>query len=65
MKNNENKELIMALDELEKERGINKKYLSREEIKTLNAYHKRVYHEVSPFLTAKEKAWLASQTKAL
>ena len=25
--NNENKELIMAIDELEKERGINKEYL--------------------------------------
>ena len=27
MKSNENKELIMALDELEKERGISKDYL--------------------------------------
>ena len=41
MKNNENKELIMALDELEKERGINKEYLLESlEVALVSAYKK-------------------------
>lgn len=41
MKNNENKELIMALDELEKERGISKDYLLESlEVALVAAYKK-------------------------
>lgn len=41
MKNNENKELIMALEELEKERGINKEYLLESlEVALTSAYKK-------------------------
>lgn len=41
MKSNENKELIMALDELEKERGINKDYLLESlEVALVAAYKK-------------------------
>ena len=41
MKSNENKELIMALDELEKERGISKDYLLESlEVALVAAYKK-------------------------
>ena len=41
MKSNENKELIMALDELEKERGISKEYLLESlEVALVAAYKK-------------------------
>ena len=41
MKSNENKELIMALDELEKERGISKDYLLESlEVALVAAYMK-------------------------
>lgn len=36
-----------------------------DEIAYLNAYHKRVYEKLSPFLNEEEKQWLASKTKAL
>ena len=41
MKSNENKELIMAIEELEKERGINKDYLLESlEVALTSAYKK-------------------------
>ena len=41
MKNNENRELIMAIEELEKERGIDKNYLLQSlEVALASAYKK-------------------------
>ena len=39
--------------------------LSFKERERLNAYHDRVYHELSPYLDAKEKDWLYSVTRPL
>ena len=39
---------------------ILKKLLSIDEMKWLNNYHKKIYKELSPFLSSKEKIWLKS-----
>ena len=39
--------------------------LDDEELALLNAYHKKVYETVSPYLAPKEKTWLRQVTKAI
>ncbi len=39
--------------------------MSREEIGWLNAYHKKVYDSISPYLQEDERRWLAGATKEL
>ncbi len=38
--------------------------LTKDEIKQLNDYHKRVYNTISPYLTEEEREWLGEVTKA-
>lgn len=45
--------------------AIDTKYLDDRDIEDLNAYHKRVYATLSPFLKGKEKAWLKAVTKEI
>lgn len=45
--------------------GIDKEYLSKENIAYLNEYHKMVYKKVSPYLDEKEKEFLKEYTKAI
>jgi Xaa-Pro aminopeptidase len=37
--------------------------LSKEEIDWLNAYHQKVYEQLSPFLSPEEKNWLEMRTR--
>jgi Xaa-Pro aminopeptidase len=46
-------------------KGIVKELLSDEEIAWLNAYHEKVYQELSPALDQADKAWLRQATQAL
>ena len=39
--------------------------LTAEQLKQLNAYHKRVYQELGPHLDAKHKTWLRKATRAI
>lgn len=39
--------------------------LTEEEKTWLNAYHQRVFNELSPYLTAEEKEWLAEKTQQI
>lgn len=39
--------------------------MSREEKEWLNAYHRKVYEEISPFLQSDEAAWLKIKTKEI
>lgn len=45
--------------------ALDKKYLSREDISRINAYHKMVYEKVSPYLETKERGWLREATAEL
>ena len=45
--------------------AIDPSLLDEEEIAQLNAYHKMVFETLSPYLGAKEKAWLKQATKAV
>ena len=40
-------------------------YLSDEQVKYLNEYHKAVYERVSPYLTEEEGKWLADVTREI
>lgn len=42
---------------------IDKKFLSKIEVKFLNSYHKLVYNKLSRYLNNEEKAWLKKETK--
>lgn len=44
---------------------IDSRYLSKEEIKALNDYHKLVYDKISPYLEGDELAYLKSVTRAI
>lgn len=46
-------------------RLIDKKYLDEKTIEVLNAYHKRVYETLSPYLNDEEKAYLEKITRAI
>jgi len=39
--------------------------LTKDQLKQLNAYHKRVYEELRPHLDAKHKTWLRNATRAI
>lgn len=39
--------------------------MSREEKHLLNTYHKRVYEEISPYLSEEEREWLLEYTRAI
>lgn len=39
--------------------------LTKEEMDWLNAYHERIYQEVSPYLREEEKRWLQAKTKRI
>lgn len=45
--------------------GIIKEDMQADEIEWLNAYHRRVYEEISPHLTPEEAGWLREYTRAL
>lgn len=45
--------------------GIDLSYLTENEISWLNAYHKRVYDTVSPYLDANEREWLKNATRSI
>ena len=45
--------------------AIDVSMLEKSELKWLNEYHKRVYDEISPFLTEEERSWLKDQTAPL
>lgn len=42
--------------------GIDKRYLTSAQLELLNAYHKRVYEILSPFLNSEEAEWLKNAT---
>jgi len=45
--------------------GINPNLMTRNEREYLNKYHKKVYDNISPFLTEEEKQWLKKYTRAI
>lgn len=45
--------------------GIDKKYLSEDEVEWLNTYHAQVYEKLSPYMSEEENAWLASVCQAI
>ena len=45
--------------------GIDTTYLSPEDIRQLNDYHKKVYEKISPYLEPEEAEWLKEQTREL
>lgn len=45
--------------------GIDKRYLTRDDIRILNRYHREVYRKISPYLTKREQNWLKKQTRAI
>ncbi len=42
--------------------ALDKKYLSEESVKKINAYHAQVYAKISPYLTVEEAEWLKTET---
>lgn len=44
---------------------IDRSMLTPREVEQVNNYHRQVYERLSPYLTEKEKAWLADKTKEL
>ncbi len=40
-------------------------FMTADQVKQLNAYHKRVYQELSPHLDAKHRTWLRKATRAI
>ncbi len=40
-------------------------FMTKDQVKQLNAYHKRVYQELSPHLDAKHRTWLRKATSAI
>lgn len=45
--------------------GIDKTYMSTEDVKLLNDYHKQVYEKLAPFIPEEEKEWLAEYTREI
>ena len=45
--------------------AINPDFMTAEEKKLLNNYHKKVYDTISPYLNDEEKEWLAKYTRAV
>ena len=45
--------------------GINPNLMTKNEREYLNKYHKKVYDNISPFLTEEEKQWLKKYTRAI
>lgn len=43
--------------------GLDFSLMTKKEITLLNTYHDEVYHKISPFLSQKERDWLAEITK--
>ncbi len=46
-------------------RAIDKSLMTQKEIDWLNAFHKKVYNTLSPYLTVREATWLREETKAI
>lgn len=45
--------------------AIDIKYMTRESISYLNAYHEEVYQKISPYLTKEEALWLKEATRGI
>lgn len=45
--------------------ALDKKYLSEDAVKKINAYHAEVYAQISPYLTGEEAEWLKTETAPL
>lgn len=45
--------------------GIDARLLSQRQLELLNAYHARVYKEISPLLSGEEKEWLKAATREI
>lgn len=45
--------------------AVDTKYMEADEIKLLNAYHRQVYENISPYFQGEELQWLKGVTKAL
>jgi len=45
--------------------GIDVELMNSQEIEWLNAYHKKVYETLSPYLNEEEKMWLAEATQPI
>lgn len=45
--------------------AVDTSYMSDREIALLNAYHKKVYETISPFLNEEETAWLKQATRSI
>lgn len=45
--------------------ALDVKYLRKEDVARIDAYHREVYERIAPFLTAEEKEWLAKETRPL
>ena len=39
--------------------------MTRDELRILNEYHKKVYENISPYLDEKEREWLYNETKEM
>ena len=39
--------------------------MTKEELKLLNEYHKKVYDNISPYLNEDEREWLYNETKEM
>ena len=39
--------------------------MSEDEKRMLNAYHKKVYEEISPYLSEEERVWLLEYTREI
>ena len=39
--------------------------MTRDELRILNEYHKKVYENISPYLDEKEREWLYDETKEM
>ena len=45
--------------------AVDKKYLTDEDVRRLNAYHAQVYEKLSPYMDEAEKEWLRRYTRAI
>lgn len=45
--------------------ALDKKYLTQEDVKRIDQYHKEVYEKVAPYLNEEEKVWLSEVTREL
>ncbi|HWS28661.1 MAG TPA: aminopeptidase P family protein [Clostridia bacterium] len=45
--------------------AVDKKYLTDEDVRRLNAYHAKVFEKLSPYMDEEEKEWLRRYTRAI